>query len=72
MGELIVLGIRVFLKWLQYRFDPDMIKFREITRIRHAKEKDCAEIDYALATDDTVALSAIWRELQPHPGAGEE
>ncbi len=72
MGELIVLAIKVVLYKLANLWDPDMVKMREVKRIRHAKEKDREEIDKALIDGDTASLSVIWARLQPHPSPGTE
>ncbi len=63
MGELLGVALRVFLMWLRNRFDPEMIKFREIRDVRKAKEAQIEEIERAVADDDTAALSDIWRRL---------
>jgi len=65
MGEILRLAIQVLLMYLQNRFDPKMIKAREIVRIRHAKEKDLGKIEKAISTGNTAAISRIWRGLQP-------
>lgn len=64
MGGLIGLVIRVFLMWLRNRFDPDMIRLRDLKAIRSAKEEDLAAIDRAVADDDVVAISTLWQRLQ--------
>jgi len=66
MGKLIGLAIRAFLTWFINRNDPEMIKFRELKRIKHAKDEQIEEIDKALAGGDTLAIATLWRELQPH------
>ena len=58
-------AIKVLLMWLQNRFDPEMIKLRELKRIKDAKESDLEEIENAVANGDTAAISDIWRRLQP-------
>ena len=65
MGQIITLAIKVLLMCLQNRFDPEMIKLREVAKIKHAQEKDLEEIERAVAEDDTVAISNIWSGLQP-------
>ena len=65
MGPIITTAIKVLLMWLQNRFDPKMIKLREVAKIKNAQEKDLAKIEKAVADGDTAAISDIWRGLQP-------
>ena len=62
-GKIFSTAIQVLLMWLRNRFDPEMIKLREVKQIRHAKEDTIEAIDDAIANDDSAALSALWRGL---------
>lgn len=65
-GAIFSTAIRVLLMWLENRFDPEMIKLRELKDIRHAKEDDIEAIDKAIADGNAADLSDIWRRLSPH------
>ena len=65
MGAIITTAIKVLLMWLQNRFDPEMIKLRELKSIRYAKEAELDEIEVAVSTGDTARVSELFRRLSP-------
>jgi hypothetical protein len=72
LSKIVPLIIRAFLFWFINRNDPEMIKFRELKRIRNANKAQKKRIDWALRHGDTSAISLIWRELSNDGGAGRE
>ena len=62
-GQLVGPAIRVFLMWMRNRFDPEMIKMREISRLKELKEDDIEKVENAIVNDDCVALAGLLRDL---------
>lgn len=56
--------VRLVLFWLRNRYDPDMIRFRELKRVKEANEIETIAIEAALARGNTVVISRIWSGMR--------
>lgn len=58
-----MLVLRLVIMWLQHRYDPKMVRLRELTKVKEANDVERIAIEKAVADGDTAALSRIWDGL---------
>ena len=62
MLETIVLLLRAGLLWFNHRYDPHQVHLRELAAVRELKDDLKEEAEYAIAMEDTLALSLILKK----------